>query len=145
MHSLTPRCEFGVHSQHVHPKHPPDEEYGNNRPREMNMARRRARAPISCRRRHRLRPLRDRQLGYRCRIQFDPGQAGGLARQIPNVRVTIEGHCDERGTREYNLALGDRRANSAKNYPGQCRRQRRAHQRDQLRQGTSGRDWLGRG
>jgi len=36
--------------------------------------------------------------------------------QYPNVRVTIEGHCDERGTREYNLALGDRRANSAKNY-----------------------------
>ncbi|HTG37529.1 peptidoglycan-associated lipoprotein Pal [Sphingomonas sp.] len=36
--------------------------------------------------------------------------------QYPNVRVTIEGHADERGTREYNLALGDRRANSAKNY-----------------------------
>ena len=36
--------------------------------------------------------------------------------KYPNVRVTIEGHCDERGTREYNLALGDRRANSAKNY-----------------------------
>jgi peptidoglycan-associated lipoprotein len=34
----------------------------------------------------------------------------------PNVRVTIEGHADERGTREYNLALGERRANSAKNY-----------------------------
>jgi peptidoglycan-associated lipoprotein len=33
-----------------------------------------------------------------------------------NVRVTIEGHADERGTREYNLALGDRRANAAKNY-----------------------------
>jgi peptidoglycan-associated lipoprotein len=32
------------------------------------------------------------------------------------VRVTIEGHCDERGTRDYNLALGERRANSAKNY-----------------------------
>ena len=34
----------------------------------------------------------------------------------PNVQVTIEGHCDERGTNEYNLALGDRRANSAKSY-----------------------------
>lgn len=32
------------------------------------------------------------------------------------VRVTIEGHCDERGTREYNLALGERRANSVKDY-----------------------------
>lgn len=31
-------------------------------------------------------------------------------------RITIEGHADERGTREYNLALGDRRANAAKNY-----------------------------
>ena len=36
--------------------------------------------------------------------------------RYPNVRVTIEGHADERGTREYNLALGDRRANAAKNY-----------------------------
>lgn len=36
--------------------------------------------------------------------------------QYPNVRVTIEGHADERGTREYNLALGERRANAAKNY-----------------------------
>ena len=32
------------------------------------------------------------------------------------MRVTIEGHADERGTREYNLALGERRANAAKNY-----------------------------
>lgn len=42
-------------------------------------------------------------------------QAAWLAK-YPNVRITIEGHCDERGTREYNLALGERRANSAKNY-----------------------------
>lgn len=42
-------------------------------------------------------------------------QAQWLA-QYPNVRVTVEGHADERGTREYNLALGERRANSAKNY-----------------------------
>jgi peptidoglycan-associated lipoprotein len=34
----------------------------------------------------------------------------------PGVRVTVEGHADERGTRDYNLALGDRRANAAKNY-----------------------------
>ncbi|BCX19669.1 MAG: hypothetical protein KatS3mg117_3351 [Geminicoccaceae bacterium] len=37
-------------------------------------------------------------------------------KQFPAVSVTIEGHCDERGTREYNLALGDRRANAVKNY-----------------------------
>lgn len=42
-------------------------------------------------------------------------QAGYL-KQYANVRVTIEGHADERGTREYNLALGERRANAAKNY-----------------------------
>jgi len=42
-------------------------------------------------------------------------QAAWLAK-YPNVTATIEGHCDERGTREYNLALGDRRANSAKNF-----------------------------
>ncbi len=34
----------------------------------------------------------------------------------PSVKVTVEGHCDERGTRDYNLALGEKRANSAKNY-----------------------------
>jgi len=42
-------------------------------------------------------------------------QAAWLAK-FPNISVTIEGHCDERGTREYNLALGDRRANAAKNF-----------------------------
>lgn len=33
-----------------------------------------------------------------------------------SVNVVVEGHCDERGTREYNLALGERRATSVKNY-----------------------------
>lgn len=42
-------------------------------------------------------------------------QAQWLLR-YPGKRATIEGHCDERGTREYNLALGERRANAAKNY-----------------------------
>ncbi len=37
-------------------------------------------------------------------------------RQNPQTTVTIEGHCDERGTRDYNLALGDRRANSVRDY-----------------------------
>ncbi len=36
--------------------------------------------------------------------------------QYPTVRITVEGHADERGTREYNLALGDRRAQAAKNF-----------------------------
>jgi len=34
----------------------------------------------------------------------------------PSINFTIEGHCDERGSEEYNLGLGDRRANSAKNF-----------------------------
>ena len=42
-------------------------------------------------------------------------QAAWLAK-YPAVRVTVEGHCDERGTREYNLALGARRANAVKEY-----------------------------
>jgi peptidoglycan-associated lipoprotein len=36
-------------------------------------------------------------------------------KRFPQVSVTIEGHCDERGTREYNLALGERRATAVKN------------------------------
>src|SRR5579871_141051 len=36
--------------------------------------------------------------------------------KYPSVRVTIEGDCDERGTREYNIALGARRANAVKEY-----------------------------
>jgi peptidoglycan-associated lipoprotein len=39
-----------------------------------------------------------------------------LLMKYPNVKVQIEGHCDERGTSEYNLALGERRANSVKKY-----------------------------
>ena len=37
-------------------------------------------------------------------------------RKNPDITVVLEGHADERGTREYNLALGERRANSAKDY-----------------------------
>jgi len=42
-------------------------------------------------------------------------QAAWMA-ENPGVNVLIEGHCDERGTREYNLALGERRANAAADY-----------------------------
>jgi peptidoglycan-associated lipoprotein len=42
-------------------------------------------------------------------------QAAWLAK-YPSIRITVEGHCDERGTREYNLALGARRANAVKEY-----------------------------
>ena len=43
-------------------------------------------------------------------------QQAQYLQQYPNVRATIEGHADERGTREYNIALGERRASAAKNY-----------------------------
>lgn len=56
------------------------------------------------------------------RYDIDSADQQALAKQAqwlmqyPAKRATIEGHCDERGTREYNLALGERRANAAKNY-----------------------------
>lgn len=37
-------------------------------------------------------------------------------KKFPSVTIAVEGHCDERGTREYNLALGERRANAIKDY-----------------------------
>ena len=42
-------------------------------------------------------------------------QAGWM-RKNEDITITVEGHADERGTREYNLALGDRRANAVKDY-----------------------------
>jgi len=39
-----------------------------------------------------------------------------VLKKYPNMQVTIEGHCDERGTAEYNLALGERRALAARDY-----------------------------
>ena len=39
-----------------------------------------------------------------------------ILKSNPETKVVIEGHCDERGTREYNIALGERRANAVKNY-----------------------------
>lgn len=43
-------------------------------------------------------------------------QWAAILKQNPNANVLIEGHCDERGTREYNLGLGERRANATRNY-----------------------------
>jgi peptidoglycan-associated lipoprotein len=56
------------------------------------------------------------------RFNIDSAAAVSLQAQAewllkyPGRRATLEGHCDERGTRDYNLALGERRANAAKNY-----------------------------
>jgi peptidoglycan-associated lipoprotein len=63
----------------------------------------------------------------RVRFAYDSYELDGEARgilsrqaqwlnQYSNIRITVEGHADERGTREYNLALGDRRAQAAKNF-----------------------------
>jgi peptidoglycan-associated lipoprotein len=56
------------------------------------------------------------------RFNIDSTDAAALQAQaqyfarFPQLTFTIEGHADERGTREYNVALGERRANAAKNY-----------------------------
>src|SRR5580692_5506489 len=66
------------------------------------------------------------QVGDRIYFDYDKSDISSEARAIldrqaafmqkyPNLTFTIEGHCDERGTREYNLALGERRATPAKN------------------------------
>lgn len=53
---------------------------------------------------------------------LDSESQGTLSRQAAwlnqysNINITVEGHCDERGTREYNIALGERRAYAAKKY-----------------------------
>lgn len=67
------------------------------------------------------------QVGDRVFFATDAIDLDGQARQTlerqvaflkryPDIRLQIQGHADERGTREYNLALGDRRANSVKEY-----------------------------
>jgi len=66
-----------------------------------------------------------KNVGDRVFFDFDKSDIKPEGRQVlqrqadwlkkyPNVTVTVEGHCDERGTREYNLALGERRATAAK-------------------------------
>lgn len=58
---------------------------------------------------------------------YDSSEVNGEAKKIldvqvawlksdSSIKITIEGHCDERGTREYNIALGEKRANSVKKY-----------------------------
>ncbi len=60
-------------------------------------------------------------------FEFDSAKLNPVAKELlkekavwlktnSSASVTIEGHCDERGTTEYNLALGEQRANTAKNY-----------------------------
>lgn len=66
-------------------------------------------------------------VGDRVFFDFDKSDLGAEARttlerqafflrKYPSLSITIEGHCDERGTREYNLALGERRAAAVRDY-----------------------------
>ena len=66
-------------------------------------------------------------VGDRVYFGYDSAELSNEAKQMldkqsrflranPDLSFTIEGHCDERGTREYNLALGEKRAQSVKNY-----------------------------
>ncbi len=54
--------------------------------------------------------------GARVTLEADATALQALFGEFPSASVTIEGHCDERGSAEYNLGLGDRRANSAKEF-----------------------------
>ncbi len=49
-------------------------------------------------------------------LKSDAQTLADIIRQYPNFKLTVEGHCDERGSEEYNLALGDARAKQAKEY-----------------------------
>jgi len=49
-------------------------------------------------------------------LQADSTELRDILKDYPDYRLTIEGHCDERGSAEYNVALGDKRAEAAKDY-----------------------------
>ena len=49
-------------------------------------------------------------------LQSDSSELRDIISQYPDYKLTIEGHCDERGSEEYNRALGDARAKAAKEY-----------------------------
>lgn len=66
-------------------------------------------------------PLQPAFFGYDASELTPEAQAAlqanaALLRKYPTWQITIEGHCDERGTAEYNLALGERRAAAARDY-----------------------------
>jgi len=49
-------------------------------------------------------------------LQGDSSELRDILKDYPSYKLTIEGHCDERGSAEYNMALGEKRAESAKDY-----------------------------
>lgn len=67
------------------------------------------------------RPLADALFDFDQHVLRDDARAvlqanAGWLRRWASTRITIEGHCDSRGTREYNLALGERRADAVRDY-----------------------------
>jgi peptidoglycan-associated lipoprotein len=49
-------------------------------------------------------------------LEKDSSELRDILKDYPDYKLTIEGHCDERGSAEYNMALGDKRAEAAKQY-----------------------------
>jgi peptidoglycan-associated lipoprotein len=49
-------------------------------------------------------------------LRTDAQTLADIIKQYPDFKLTVEGHCDERGSEEYNIALGDARAKQAKEY-----------------------------
>jgi len=49
-------------------------------------------------------------------LQADSTELRDILKDYPAYKLTVEGHCDERGSEEYNVALGEKRAEAAKNY-----------------------------
>jgi len=49
-------------------------------------------------------------------LEADSTELRDILKDFPDYKLTIEGHCDERGSAEYNIALGDKRAEAAKDY-----------------------------
>jgi len=52
-------------------------------------------------------------------LQSDSSELRDILKDYPNYKLTIEGHCDERGSAEYNMALGEKRAEAARDYLAQ--------------------------
>jgi peptidoglycan-associated lipoprotein len=95
--------------------------------REQRLREERMRQQASSRRQREELAERERFLNEHIHFEFDKSRLLSEAKEIlrrkarwlkanSDVSVIVEGHCDERGTNEYNMALGDRRAQSAKSY-----------------------------
>ena len=67
----------------------------------------------------------------------EPAEERGLDAKWPSTKVTVEGHADSRGTNEYNLALGERRASSVRDYLVEPGRRRGARERREQGRGSS--------